>query len=208
MADVPAGLVSAYYEILQAGAGSYDPERLRSILMSDLDFDGPIAGHVCGADRFTRGVAGFIETQHGIRFMQQVVTHDAAAVLYDADLPGVRSDSRSSSVSTAGRSPRSNCCTIPPGTPRPAGAEPWADTADCSPGSSGRRHLNGPRARPELGDLDAATRLTEAAVSRTESAGKRSGLLLLLTQCDRHSISTSRTLPPIWRQVPVNRYTV
>jgi hypothetical protein len=88
MADVPAGLVSAYYEILQAGAGSYDPERLRSILMSDLDFDGPIDGHVCGADRFTRGVAGFIETQHGIRFIQQVVTHDAAAVLYDADLPG------------------------------------------------------------------------------------------------------------------------
>jgi hypothetical protein len=86
MADVPAGLVSAYYKILQAGAGSYDPERLRSIL--DLDFDGPIAGHVCGADRFTRGVAGFIETQHGIRFIQQVVTHDAAAVLYDADLPG------------------------------------------------------------------------------------------------------------------------
>jgi hypothetical protein len=29
MADVPAGLVSAYYEILQAGAGSYDPERIR-----------------------------------------------------------------------------------------------------------------------------------------------------------------------------------
>ena len=88
MADVPAGLVSAYYEILQAGAGSYDPERLRSILTSDLDFEGPIAGHVRGADRFTRGVAGFIETQHGIRFVQQVVTHDAAAVLYDADLPG------------------------------------------------------------------------------------------------------------------------
>jgi len=71
MADVPAGLVSAYYEILQAGAGSYDPERLRSILMSDLDFEGPIAGHVRGADRFTRGVAGFIETQQGIRFVQQ-----------------------------------------------------------------------------------------------------------------------------------------
>jgi len=88
MADVPAGLVSAYYEILQAGAGSYDPERLRSILMSDLDFEGPIAGRVRGADRFTRGVAGFIETQQGIRFVQQVVTHDAAAVLYDADLPG------------------------------------------------------------------------------------------------------------------------
>jgi hypothetical protein len=145
MADVPAGLVSAYYEILQAGAGSYNPERLRSILTSDLDFEGPIAGHVRGADRFTRGVAGFIETQQGIRFVQQVVTHDAAAVLYDADLPGVRSGSRSSSVSTAGRSHRSNCCTIPPGTPRPAGAEPWAGTADCSPGSSGRMHLNGPR---------------------------------------------------------------
>jgi hypothetical protein len=78
MADVPAGLVSAYYEILQAGAGSYDPERLRSILVSDLDFEGPIAGHVRGADRFTRGVAGFIETQQGIRFVQQVVTHDGS----------------------------------------------------------------------------------------------------------------------------------
>ena len=88
MADDPAPLVSAYYEILQAGAESYDPERLRSILAHDLDFDGPIAGHVHGADRFTRGVAGFIETQQGIRFLQQVVTPDAAAVLYDADLPG------------------------------------------------------------------------------------------------------------------------
>jgi SnoaL-like domain len=87
-ADVPADLVSAYYEILQAGAGSYDPERLRCILAPDLEFDGPIAGRIRGADRFSRGVAGFIETQHGIRFLQQVVTHDAAAVLYDADLPG------------------------------------------------------------------------------------------------------------------------
>ena len=88
MADDPAGLVSAYYEILQAGAESYDPERLRSILVPDLDFDGPIAGHVRGADRFTRGVAGFIETQRGICILQQVITPDAAAVLYDADLPG------------------------------------------------------------------------------------------------------------------------
>jgi hypothetical protein len=87
MADDPAGLVSAYYETLQAGAESYDPQRLRSILVPDLDFDGPIAGHVHGADWFTRGVAGFIETQQGIRFLQQVVTPDAAAVLYDADSP-------------------------------------------------------------------------------------------------------------------------
>jgi hypothetical protein len=88
MASDPADLVSAYSEILQAGAESYDPERLRSILAPDLEFDGPIAGHVRGADRFTRGVAGFIQTQQGIRFLQQVVTPDAAAVLYDADLPG------------------------------------------------------------------------------------------------------------------------
>jgi hypothetical protein len=88
MADDPAGLVSAYYEILQAGAESYDPQRLRSILGPDLDFDGPIAGHIRGADRFTRGVAGFIEAQQGIRFLQQVITPDAAAVLYDADRPG------------------------------------------------------------------------------------------------------------------------
>jgi hypothetical protein len=88
MADYPADLVSAYYEILQAGPESYDRERLSSILAPGLEFDGPIAGHVEGADRFTRGVAGFIETQRGIRFLQRVVTRDAAAVLYDADLPG------------------------------------------------------------------------------------------------------------------------
>jgi SnoaL-like domain len=88
MASDPADLVSAYYEVLQAGAESYDPQRLRSILAPDLDFDGPIAGNVRGADRFTRGVAGFIQTQQGIRFLQQVVTPDAAAMLYDADLPG------------------------------------------------------------------------------------------------------------------------
>ena len=88
MASDPADLVSAYYEILRAGAESYDPERLRSILAPDLDFDGPIAGNVRGSDRFTRGVAGFIQTQQGIRILQQVVTPDAAAMLYDADLPG------------------------------------------------------------------------------------------------------------------------
>jgi len=87
MADVPAGLVSAYYEILQAGAGSYDPERLRSILTSDLDFEGrspDMSAERTGSPAASR----FIETQHGIRFVQQVATHDAAAVLYDADLPG------------------------------------------------------------------------------------------------------------------------
>jgi hypothetical protein len=88
MADDAAGLVSAYYEILQAGPEPYDPQRLRSLLVPDFDFDGPIAGHIQGADRFTGGVAGFIGTQHGIRFLEQVVTQDAAAVLYDADLPG------------------------------------------------------------------------------------------------------------------------
>jgi len=88
MAGDPADLVSAYYEILQAGPESYDPQRLRSILVPDFDFDGPIAGRVQGADRFTRGVAGFIETQQGLRFLQQVMAQDAAAVLYDADLPG------------------------------------------------------------------------------------------------------------------------
>jgi hypothetical protein len=60
MADDPADLVSAYYEILQGGAQSYDPQRLRLIIVPDLDFDGPIAGQIRGADRFTRGVAGFI----------------------------------------------------------------------------------------------------------------------------------------------------
>ena len=87
MANDPADLVSAYYEILQAGADSYDPQRLRLILAPDLDFEGPIAGRIRGADRFTRGVAGFIQTHRGIRFLQQVITPDAAAVLYDADLP-------------------------------------------------------------------------------------------------------------------------
>src|SRR5689334_7151985 len=172
MADVPAGLVSAYYEILQAGAGSYDPERLRSILTSDLDFEG--RSPAMSAERTGSPAASrFIETQHGIRFVQQVATHDAAAVLYDADLPGGTLRFAESSVSTTGRSHRSNCCTIPPGTPRPAGAEPWADTADCSPGSSGRMHLNGPRRHARNWVIWTRPPASpEAAVSRTESAGR------------------------------------
>ncbi len=81
-------LVADYYEILQSRTADWDRDRLRSLLATDLEFEGPIAGSVPGAERFIRGVAGFIETQRGLRFLQRIFADDQAAALYDSDLPG------------------------------------------------------------------------------------------------------------------------
>lgn len=81
-------LVSRYYQVLDSRSPNFDRVGLRSLLASDLDFDGPIAGHVRGADRFISGAAGFIERQRGMTILQQVITPTSAAVIYDAELPG------------------------------------------------------------------------------------------------------------------------
>ena len=45
-------LVLAYYDSWKNGMASYDEKRLRSILASDLQFEGPIAGKGAARKRF------------------------------------------------------------------------------------------------------------------------------------------------------------
>lgn len=80
-------LVNKYYDILKDGMASFDEEGLRSILAPDLDFEGPIAGHVSGAERFIKGVSGFAATMRGLCMLQKVWVGDEAAALYDAQMP-------------------------------------------------------------------------------------------------------------------------
>lgn len=82
-------IVRAYYDILKAGTASFDEGRpLRAILASDLVFEGPIAGHVVGAEFFIKGVFGFVETMRSLNMVHQLHTEDTAATLYDAEMPG------------------------------------------------------------------------------------------------------------------------
>jgi hypothetical protein len=81
-------VVQAYYDLLQGGTASFDEGRLRGILASDLVFEGPIAGHVVGAERFLKGVSGFVETMRSFDMLRQVHAGHMAAALYDAEMPG------------------------------------------------------------------------------------------------------------------------
>jgi len=81
-------LVQAYYDTLKDGMASFDEDRLRRILAPDLVFEGPIAGRHVGAEGFIKGVAGFAETMRGLTMLQQLNAGNAAAALYDAEMPG------------------------------------------------------------------------------------------------------------------------
>lgn len=81
-------VVQAYYDILKEGMASFDAGRLRAILASDLKFEGPIAGHVVGAERFIKGVSGFVETLRSLKMLHQMSAGGMAAALYDAEMPG------------------------------------------------------------------------------------------------------------------------
>jgi ketosteroid isomerase-like protein len=83
-----AQIVRTYYDILTGGIETFDPARLRTILATDLVFEGPIAGHVVGAERFSNGVSGFIETMRSLNMVHQLYAADTAATLYDAEMPG------------------------------------------------------------------------------------------------------------------------
>jgi ketosteroid isomerase-like protein len=83
-----AQIVRAYYDILTGGMATFDPARLRAILAADLLFEGPIAGHVVGAERFSKGVTGFIQTMRSLTMVHQLYAGDTAATLYDAEMPG------------------------------------------------------------------------------------------------------------------------
>lgn len=86
--DSAGQVVQAYYDILKDGTASFDEGRLRAILDSDLVFEGPIGGHVIGAERFIKGVTGFVETVRSFDMVQQLCTSGMAATLYDAVMPG------------------------------------------------------------------------------------------------------------------------
>ncbi|MDQ4502532.1 hypothetical protein [Sinomonas sp. ASV322] len=82
-------VLRAYYSILTGGVDRYgEGLELIPFLGAGFVFEGPIAGTVSGAERFARGVRGFIEAVRKIDMIQAVVTAHSAAVLYDAVLPG------------------------------------------------------------------------------------------------------------------------
>lgn len=88
MSDQAARLVQIYYDTLKGGTATFDPQRLRSILATDLSFEGPIAGSVTGAEYFIVGVSGFVETMTGMTMLHRVASGAEVASLYDAELPG------------------------------------------------------------------------------------------------------------------------
>ncbi len=83
------GLVDRYYDCWKSGIGSFDEVRLLDILAPDLDFEGPIAGKRKGAAGYIGGLKNFVEgLRSPIAVLQHVDSGSAAAVLYDADIPG------------------------------------------------------------------------------------------------------------------------
>ena len=88
MTNSIAAIIEEYYDALTAGAVAYDGgRRMRPLLAEDLLFEGPIAGHVEGADLFVEGVAGFIGTVQRIDLLHRTYDGDVAASMYDAVLP-------------------------------------------------------------------------------------------------------------------------
>ncbi|MEU4539833.1 nuclear transport factor 2 family protein [Streptosporangium sp. NPDC023825] len=88
VSDNAPSLLRAYYRVLTGGIENYDGGReLAPLLADDLEFEGPLAGHVIGAARFRQGVKGFIASVGEIEGIQEVNGPEASAVLYDAHLP-------------------------------------------------------------------------------------------------------------------------
>ncbi|WUI00012.1 nuclear transport factor 2 family protein [Spirillospora sp. NBC_00431] len=85
--DAPA-VIKSYYQVLTSGVADYDDGReLIPLLADDLDFEGPIAGHVTGAEPFRQGVKGFIANVSKIDLIQEVHAPGGTAVLYNAHMP-------------------------------------------------------------------------------------------------------------------------
>lgn len=81
-------VLQRYYRILAAGIEAFDPDgELRTLLVDDLEFEGPIAGKRTGAAGFCQGVKGFIATVSDLEIIQEVHGADGSAILYDARMP-------------------------------------------------------------------------------------------------------------------------
>jgi hypothetical protein len=88
LSEAAPEVLQRYYRILAAGIDGYDPDgELRTLLVDDLEFEGPIAGKRTGAAGFCQGVKGFIATVSDIVVIQEVHGADGSAVLYDAHMP-------------------------------------------------------------------------------------------------------------------------
>jgi putative acetyltransferase len=87
MATNTAAVIEDYYRSWRGGISSFDESRVTSVLVEDLDFEGPIAGKRRGAGGFIGGLKRFIEGLQGpIDVLQMLDSGDQAAVLYDAAL--------------------------------------------------------------------------------------------------------------------------
>ena len=84
--DTINAIVAAYYDSWQRGIAAFDEATLRRILAPDLLFEGPIAGSRTGSEGFVRGLADFAKSLRGLHMVQQVITGDEAAMLYDCEL--------------------------------------------------------------------------------------------------------------------------
>ena len=89
LSDDAPGVLQAYYRILGAGIGTYDPGgEFRTLLADDLEFEGPLAGKRTGAEGFCQGVKGFIANVMDFKVIQEVHGLHGSAILYDAQMPG------------------------------------------------------------------------------------------------------------------------
>ena len=86
--DTTTDLAHAYYDSWKDGDGHFDEARLRSVLASDLVFDGPLAGHRVGVEGFLRGLADFARSITRFQLVAEIRNGDQAAYLYDCDRSG------------------------------------------------------------------------------------------------------------------------
>jgi hypothetical protein len=59
MGNEKTALINSYYDAWKYGLASFDKERLRGLLSSDIKFDGPPTGRTYGIDAFVAGLERF-----------------------------------------------------------------------------------------------------------------------------------------------------
>ena len=129
-------VLQRYYRILAAGIDAFDADgELRTLLIDDLEFEGPIAGKRTGAAGFCQGVKGFIATVSDSRSSKRSTEKTVPRYSTTPTCRAGSSGSQSSSASTTARSRHSGSITILPNTCEKAAAD--------LPPARGRRQRRG-----------------------------------------------------------------